>query len=141
MSFNIWIDPSSVLKVEEMPNGNDATVINGILNGIPDWVYEEEMLSSRSATWWSPNGDNVVFLKFDTSMEENVEYDYYGPSTDQRGRADDFVVKNKDDQYPHKETIPYSKPGGAIATFKIMFCFDLVKVKGSQDLTFERPLG
>ena len=112
-----------------MPNGNDATIINGILNGVPDWVYEEEMLSSRGATWWSPNGDNVVFLKFDTSMEENVEYDYYGPSTDQRGRADDFVVKNKGDQYPHKETIPYSKPGGAIATFKIMFCFDLVKVR------------
>ena len=74
---NSLIDPSSVLKVEEMPNGNDATILNGILNGVPDWVYEEEMLSSRGATWWSPNGDNVVFLKFDTSMEENVEYDYY----------------------------------------------------------------
>lgn len=127
---NLWhgnVNQQRVLKVDQMPNGNDATTLNGILNGVPDWVYEEEMLSSRGATWWSPNGDNVVFLKFDTSMEENVEYDYYGPSTDQRGRADDFVVKNKGDQYPHKETIPYSKPGGAIASFKIMFCFDLVK--------------
>ena len=89
---------NSTVAKQKMPNGDDATATNGILNGIPDWVYEEEMLSSRSATWWSPNGDNVVFLKFDTSQEQNVEYDYYGPSTDQRGRADDFTVESKDDQ-------------------------------------------
>ena len=52
--------------VREMPFGADATPENGILNGVPDWVYEEEMISSRSAAWWSPNGDNVIFVKFNT---------------------------------------------------------------------------
>ena len=105
-----------------MPNGDDATADNGILNGVPDWVYEEEMLSSRSATWWSPNGDNVVFVKFNTSMETNVDFDYYGSSADQRKRADDFTIKSMDDRYPRKQSIPYSKPGGQIASYQVYFC-------------------
>ena len=39
-------------NIKEMPNGNDATPENGILNGVPDWVYEEEMLSFRAFPYY-----------------------------------------------------------------------------------------
>ena len=112
---------SSVLQL-----GDDATAENGIYNGVPDWVYEEEMLASRSAAWWSPNGDNIVFVKFNTKNETNVEYNYYAQSSDQAGRADDFVLSDNNDRYPQVERIPYSKPGGEIASYQVVFCSGLV---------------
>lgn len=120
------VGPEAELIDSVLPLGGDATAENGIFNGVPDWVYEEEMLASRSASWWSPNGDNIIFVKFNTKAEENVEYNYYAPSPDQEKRADDFVVKNNEDRYPQVERIPYSKPGGAIASYQVVFCSGLV---------------
>ena len=41
-------------------------LFNHILNGIPDWVYEEEFGFSR-AFEWSPTSDRIAFLRFDES--------------------------------------------------------------------------
>lgn len=41
-----------------------------ILNGYASWVYYEEILGRQSkyrAFWWSPQGDQLVFLRFDQS--------------------------------------------------------------------------
>ncbi|KAI1435449.1 dipeptidyl peptidase IV N-terminal region-domain-containing protein [Xylaria sp. CBS 124048] len=35
-----------------------------MFNGVPDWVYEEEILSSRSAIWFSPDGQKLAYLSF-----------------------------------------------------------------------------
>jgi dipeptidyl-peptidase-4 len=40
--------------------------LNEIINGIPDWVYEEEFAFSR-AFEWSPTSDRIAFLRFDES--------------------------------------------------------------------------
>lgn len=32
--------------------------------GIPDWLYEEEILSKDQAVWWSPNGHSFAYAKF-----------------------------------------------------------------------------
>ncbi|MDL2230292.1 S9 family peptidase [Alistipes sp. OttesenSCG-928-L06] len=39
---------------------------NEIINGIPDWVYEEEFGFAR-AFEWSPASDRIAFLRFDES--------------------------------------------------------------------------
>ena len=31
-------------------------------NGVPDWVYEEEVLQGREATWWSSDGKHLAYL-------------------------------------------------------------------------------
>lgn len=41
--------------------GSDA-----VLNGVADWVYEEELDVERSF-WWSPAGDRILFVQYDTS--------------------------------------------------------------------------
>lgn len=47
-------------------------------NGIPDWVYEEEVLSTDAAVWISPSGKHLAYARFnDTEVKEAV-YDIYG---------------------------------------------------------------
>ncbi|XP_035005842.1 dipeptidyl peptidase 4 [Hippoglossus stenolepis] len=67
---------------------------NQILNGIPDWVYEEEMFSSSQGLWWSPGGKYVAYVEFNDTEVHTIEYSWYG-----------------DNQYPTTVSIPYPKPG------------------------------
>jgi hypothetical protein len=32
-------------------------------NGIPDWVYEEEVLTSNFAVWFSPDASKLAYIK------------------------------------------------------------------------------
>ncbi|XP_054827355.1 prolyl endopeptidase FAP [Eublepharis macularius] len=75
---------------------------NEIFNGIPDWVYEEEMLAVKYALWWSPNGKNLAYIQFDDTDIPIIEYSYYG-----------------EDQYPRKITIPYPKAGAKNPTVRV----------------------
>jgi len=36
--------------------GEDAI----IFNGVPDWVFEEEVFEEAKALWWAPNGKALV---------------------------------------------------------------------------------
>uniref|UniRef100_A0AAQ6A7M2 Dipeptidyl-peptidase 4 n=1 Tax=Amphiprion ocellaris TaxID=80972 RepID=A0AAQ6A7M2_AMPOC len=67
---------------------------NLLLNGIPDWVYEEEMFSSGQGFWWSPEGKYVAFAEFNDTKVHTIEYSWFG-----------------DNQYPSTVIIPYPKPG------------------------------
>ncbi|XP_077997531.1 inactive dipeptidyl peptidase 10-like isoform X2 [Glandiceps talaboti] len=54
-------------------------VPNVIFHGIPDWLYEEEILSTNNAIWWSSDGAYFCFLTFnDTDVREAnyMKYDY-----------------------------------------------------------------
>ncbi len=42
-------------------------VASQIYNGIPDWVYEEEVFEDNSALWWSPDATKLVYGSFDDS--------------------------------------------------------------------------
>jgi dipeptidyl aminopeptidase len=53
-----------------------------IFNGVPDWVYEEEVFSSDSALWWSPDGQTVAYLRFDEEKVPDYKLQYYNPGND-----------------------------------------------------------
>uniref|UniRef100_A0A665W9W8 Dipeptidyl-peptidase 4 n=1 Tax=Echeneis naucrates TaxID=173247 RepID=A0A665W9W8_ECHNA len=71
-------------------NGRD----NQIFNGIPDWVYEEEMFSSSQGLWWSPGAKFVAYAEFNDTEVHTIEYTWYG-----------------DNQYPSTVSIAYPKVG------------------------------
>ena len=50
---------------------------NFIINGLPDWVYEEEFGVSK-AFEWSPDNKKIAFLKFDESRVKEYEFPIYG---------------------------------------------------------------
>ncbi|KOC62680.1 Venom dipeptidyl peptidase 4, partial [Habropoda laboriosa] len=74
-------------------------VIDEIYNGIPDWVYEEEILASASALWFSPDGRHLAFATFNDSHVKDIVLTMYG---------DPGTMK---DQYPAEVKIKYPKAG------------------------------
>lgn len=56
------------MEVENLKETQITTdgLSNKIINGLPDWVYEEEF-SFNKAYEWSPNGKQIAYLKFDES--------------------------------------------------------------------------
>jgi len=71
---------------------------NKIINGITDWVYEEEF-SLVKAFEWSPDGKYLAYLKFDESDVPEFSMDVYGTYGN--------------DLYPKQQIFKYPKAGEA----------------------------
>ena len=76
------------------------------LNGITDWVYEEEFGFVRAFDW-SPNSKQLVFMRFDESNVPLFSMDMYG-----------------NDTYPFPYMFRYPKAGEQNATIDL-FVYDL----------------
>ena len=87
-------DFSSSIRITN--DGNET-----IFNGIPDWVYEEEVFGSDSAVWWSPDGKKLVFLRFDESEVPIYSFPIYNPDRFSPGAAPYATFTN----------MRYPKPG------------------------------
>ncbi|WAR22415.1 DPP10-like protein [Mya arenaria] len=65
-----------------------------VFNGIPDWLYEEEILLTRHAVWWSADGGHLVYGHFDDRGVSRYDMTMYGP------------LRNK---YVENRRMPYPK--------------------------------
>nr|NP_001285638.1 uncharacterized protein Dmel_CG11034, isoform C [Drosophila melanogaster]NP_608961.2 uncharacterized protein Dmel_CG11034, isoform B [Drosophila melanogaster]AAF52291.2 uncharacterized protein Dmel_CG11034, isoform B [Drosophila melanogaster]AHN54153.1 uncharacterized protein Dmel_CG11034, isoform C [Drosophila melanogaster] len=92
---NVFIHFSESLEISITDDGVDGVVYNGV----PDWVYEEEVLSSGSAIWWSSDGSRLAVGFFNDTEVETFTYFLYGDG------ATTFY------QYPHEEQLKYPKSG------------------------------
>lgn len=83
--------------------------------GIPDWVYEEEVFSGNSATWWSGDGKYVAFLRTDESKVPTypVQYFFSRPS----GKEPEPGEEN----YPEVRQIKYPKAGAPMSVVTLQF--------------------
>ena len=83
--------------------------------GVPDWVYEEEVFSSDSATWWSGDGRFVAFLRTnETNVPEfPVQYFFSRPSGTK--------PKAGEENYPEVKKIKYPKSGSPMSTVGLRF--------------------
>lgn len=68
-------------------------VKNKIINGVTDWVYEEEFAFVRAFAWNS-SGTTIAFLRFDETNVPEFSMDIFGT-----------------DLYPSQETFKYPKAG------------------------------
>uniref|UniRef100_A0A669ED71 Fibroblast activation protein, alpha n=1 Tax=Oreochromis niloticus TaxID=8128 RepID=A0A669ED71_ORENI len=75
---------------------------NEILNGVPDWVYEEEVFASNGAVWWSTTGKFLAYAEFNNTEVHKVEFSWYGS-----------------EQYPQTVAIPYPKAGSPLTKVKL----------------------
>lgn len=69
--------------------------INSIINGITDWVYEEELGFVR-AFEWNAKGDKIAFLRLDETEVPEFSMDIFGT-----------------DLYPSEQVFKYPKAGEA----------------------------
>lgn len=79
---------------------------------MPDWVYEEEVFSSDSALWWSPDSRKLAYLRFDETAVEEYTFPVYNPT------EDSYKVV----PYPSHVTMKYPKPGYANPLVSIHVC-------------------
>lgn len=87
---NLYIKDLESGKTEQITTDGNK---NHIINGIADWVYEEEFAFVR-AFEWSVSGDKLAFIKFDESDVPEFSMDIYGNAL-----------------YPTSETFKYPKAG------------------------------
>ncbi|PLB38321.1 dipeptidyl aminopeptidase dapB [Aspergillus candidus] len=88
--------------------------------GVPDWVYEEEVLAGNSATWWSNDGNYVAFFRTNESAVPEYPVDYFlsRPS----GKKPLPGLEN----YPEVRQIKYPKAGAPNPVVNLQF-YDVQK--------------
>ena len=86
------------LYVKDLTSGKTTQITfdgekNKIINGITDWVYEEEFAFVR-AFEWNGNSDKIAFIRFDETDVPEFSMDIYGKGL-----------------YPTQEVFKYPKAG------------------------------
>ncbi|XP_007546655.1 dipeptidyl peptidase 4 [Poecilia formosa] len=98
-NFNIFLNSNVTAEPVQLTHDGKK---NEILNGIPDWVYEEEIFASNGAIWWSSTGKFLAFAQFNDTDVQKVEFPWYGS-----------------EQYPKTVAIPYPKAGSNLTKVKL----------------------
>ncbi|KAK1781211.1 dipeptidyl peptidase IV N-terminal region-domain-containing protein [Copromyces sp. CBS 386.78] len=98
---NMFIRKLGSDKIMQITRDGSADVFNGV----PDWVYEEEVLASGVATWWSEDGQYVAFLRTNETgvPEYPIQYFVSRPSGEE--------PKPGEENYPEVRQIKYPKAG------------------------------
>jgi len=86
---------------------------NKIINGITDWVYEEEFSFVR-AFEWNGDSDKIAFIRFDETEVPEFSMDIYG-----------------EDLYPQRQVFKYPKAGENNSEVSL-YIYDLKSNKGSR---------
>uniref|UniRef100_A0A8C5Q142 Dipeptidyl peptidase like 10 n=1 Tax=Leptobrachium leishanense TaxID=445787 RepID=A0A8C5Q142_9ANUR len=74
-----------------------------IYNGIADWLYEEEILHTHVAHWWSPDGERLAFLMINDSLVPSM-----------------IIPQFTGSLYPKAKQFPYPKAGQTNPTVKLL---------------------
>ncbi|KAK6766849.1 hypothetical protein RB195_026243 [Necator americanus] len=91
--YNIYyqMDPEKLGSAKQLTK--DGSYL--LRYGVPDWLYEEEILSSGTAIWWSDSGQYLAYIRFDDRSVNRI-----------------YIPKYiRGSQYPQYTEIPYPKAG------------------------------
>ena len=95
-----------------------------IFNGIPDWIYEEEIMSSNRALWFSPDGNKLAYAQFNDSLVDEVVLPDY---------------QQQSQQYLQTKRFRYPKAGSVNPTVKL-FVVDLNNLENLQTYYVTPPI-
>lgn len=106
---NLYVKDLATQKILQITQDG---VPNKIINGIPDWLYEEEFTpvedNGMVATQWSPDGSKLAFIRFDETAVPEITLTHY------EGGA-----------YPERKSFKYPKVGASNSSISVHL-FDLV---------------
>uniref|UniRef100_A0A8C9ZJE2 Fibroblast activation protein, alpha n=1 Tax=Sander lucioperca TaxID=283035 RepID=A0A8C9ZJE2_SANLU len=97
--FNVFFKSNVTAEAVQVTHNGKK---NEILNGVPDWVYEEEVFASNGAIWWSSTGKFLAYAEFNDTDVHKVEFSWYGT-----------------EQYPQTVAVPYPKAGSPLTKVKL----------------------
>ena len=84
-----------------------------MFNGVPDWNYEEEMISTTNTIYWASDSSKFAFVSFDVSEIHELQYSVYPEHL--AAASPDEVDKDSFEQYPRMNQILYAKTEGKIS--------------------------
>lgn len=100
---NLYIKDLATQKTTQITQDGAA---NKIINGLPDWVYEEEFSpvdgNDMVATRWSPDGSMLAFIRFDETAVPEFPLTWYEGGV-----------------YPRRSSFKYPKVGEANSTVSV----------------------
>ena len=74
---------------------------NAIINGVPDWTYEEEFMVESSMTW-APDNLTLCYIKYNEEDVNTYSFPLYGGACEPK---EEYAL------YPGEYTYKYPKPG------------------------------
>ncbi len=109
-----FVRDNNIFLVKLLYNNSESQVTqdgetNKIINGIPDWVYEEEF-GFNSAITFSSDSELLAFIKFDESAVKSYSFPLYGGQ---------FPQHKAYNLYPGTYTYKYPKAGEANAKVSV----------------------
>lgn len=90
------------LETKEIETITSDGIVNQIINGKPDWVYEEEFGFTK-AFEFSPDGKKIAYIKFNESQVKEFNLQFY--------KNIDISEYKPEELYPTLETYKYPKAG------------------------------
>uniref|UniRef100_A0A803XWF3 Dipeptidyl peptidase like 10 n=1 Tax=Meleagris gallopavo TaxID=9103 RepID=A0A803XWF3_MELGA len=105
-NFLIYIFENNIYYQPDVKSSSLRLTSSGkegiIFNGIADWLYEEELLHSHIAHWWSPDGERLAFLTINDSLVPSM-----------------VIPRFTGGLYPKAKQYPYPKAGQTNPTVKL----------------------
>lgn len=81
---NLYYQPSPTENPVQITSDGHPT---DIFNGVPDWLYEEDVLSDRVSHYWSPDSRYICFAEINDTNVPVISWPLYGEKTDVYGRT------------------------------------------------------
>ncbi|OOG00137.1 hypothetical protein ASPCADRAFT_39525 [Aspergillus carbonarius ITEM 5010] len=113
---NLYLRKLSSEKVVPVTTDGGAD----LFYGVPDWVYEEEVFSGNSVTWWSGDGKYVAFLRTNETAVPDFPVQYYLSRPSGKEPAPGL------EDYPEVRDIKYPKAGAPNPVVNLQF-YDVEK--------------
>lgn len=89
----------------------DTGVPGVIYNGVPDWLYQEEVLPRPEAIWPSPDGSKLLFASFNDSRVTTLEFPWFGTLMGQDSASSSPLGTARRGSFPPSRSIRYPTPG------------------------------
>lgn len=102
-----------------------------IYNGIPDWVYEEEIICGPKTFWFSPDGNSLVYSTINDTVVDIMTWPFYGVREGINGNYN---------QYTKIQSVRYPKPGRPNPTVTLYFISlsELSTRNGTEELNVDQ---
>ncbi|KAJ8729568.1 hypothetical protein PYW08_001149 [Mythimna loreyi] len=123
---NLFYLPTSTAQAIQI---TDDGIEGVIYNGHADWVYEEDVMYTGQATWFSTGGSYLAFATYDDTKVESYSYYYYADKA-----GNDFL-------YPELVDLKYPKVGRENPTvrLRVVKLADLVANNRPTFISMEAP--
>lgn len=87
----------------------DTGIPGVIYNGVPDWLYQEEVLPKLEAIWPCLDGTHILYATFNDTRVSALQFPWFSTQPDSASLS--FVEASKGGFFPPSRSVRYPTPG------------------------------